>query len=190
MKKSQVLLSVGIALAIAGSVEAASRTRGGADASDSRSSQSTSVVSETPAAPSIQQVGDGIYKAVRNGQEVYARNNGVVTQEDIATQYGSMSAYYKQTMFASVPMNGDTAANGAVAFDPAFRGPNSPLLPTSVAGYQGVQNWTSVVINGTEYVTFVDGAVLEGQAQYVSRNVLSFRNANGQEVAADGMIRQ
>lgn len=194
LKKTRVLLSVGLVLSMAGAATAAQRSRGA-------SVDRNHVVADSPVRmearnvpTNIREVAPGVVKFVRNGIESTMRANGMVGLEELIAEFGSIEDWRIALATANSPTAlgpfGETVtASNMIMNRSSWVGDGPMRVIQSTEDYKRYVAWAETTIGGTTMTAFINGAVGVDQAQAIVRSVPVLTGSAGEEIAADGVIR-
>lgn len=184
-----MLLSVGLALAVAGTAAGSERSRGAADAGR------TAVATET----AWQQVSPGTAEVRRGETTLTVHADGRIDLDEVIAAYGSAEAYERAVLLATVPVTtgpdgGQVAANGAMFHSRDWMSQSDPGYPEAQTSeeYKSQSQWSTTSVNGVDVTVFADGAVFADQAsslgQAAQGNGPHVTGQNGEQIYANGSV--
>ena len=191
LQKTRTLLSVGIALSLAATSFAGSRSR----TTEGRDQVRTAGVpqSVTTEAPRWQVVAPGVVRAEIGGYQLEFNADGRVVQSDIVASYGTVKGYQmavsRSAVAGAVAPNGDRLyADGVVPFDRSQLGPNSPKpAPRSLADARRDFAWTQATIGGQDVTVFVNGLTVKEMGVQFDHDIASMTGPGGVDLYVNGM---
>jgi len=196
LKRTRMMLCVGLALSLTSVAGAGERSRGGSVGRDdvrSSTQADTSVARPDVNTPVYEEIGPGTVKMTMGSFETFYHADGSVILDEMLGKYESVLDWKVAQMTAkgAVLIGNDgekILADNTIVYDSDFVGQSQRVIKTSDDRMK-YMTYGQTTINGIDVVMFPDGMIMSDQEQPMNRTVATVFGADSTPYTADGMIQ-